>query len=86
MFCCLFYRRALSVIEKYFKDLLQDQEFISTPERLKNFLKLIPDETLRSQVERALQKMPESSTERWDTFVNIYETYCREVSKRRSDF
>lgn len=69
------------MIDKYFKELLHDQEFISTPERLKNFLKLIPDETLKSQVERTLQKMPESSTERWVTFVNLYETYCREVSK-----
>ncbi|XP_026329757.1 DNA primase small subunit [Hyposmocoma kahamanoa] len=73
-------KRALKVIDKYFKELLQDQEFISTPERLKNFLKLIPDEQLRSQVEKALQKMPEASTERWVTFVNLYETYCRENS------
>lgn len=81
MSCFLCYRRALRVIDKYFKELLHDQEFISTPERLKNFLKLIPDETLKSQVERTLQKMPESSTERWATFVNVYETYCREVRK-----
>ncbi|XP_049867087.1 DNA primase small subunit [Pectinophora gossypiella] len=71
-------RRALEIIDKYFLELLQDQEFLSTENRLKAFLKLIPDETLRSQVEKKLEKMPESSVDRWKTFLNLYESFFRE--------
>lgn len=40
---------------------------------------MIPDEALRTQVEKKLEKLPESSLERWKHFVNVYEGYCREV-------
>ncbi|KAI5641781.1 DNA primase small subunit domain-containing protein [Phthorimaea operculella] len=71
-------KRALGVIDKYFETLMEDQEFLSTPDRLKDFLKIIPDETLKAKVEQTLSKMPDSSLERWQTFVNLYETYLKE--------
>ncbi|XP_028164265.1 DNA primase small subunit [Ostrinia furnacalis] len=71
-------RRALTIINKYFEEILQDQEFFATPGGLKGLLKLIPDESLRTQVEKKLEKLPNSSLERWNHFVSIYEGYCRE--------
>ncbi|XP_075969435.1 DNA primase small subunit [Anticarsia gemmatalis] len=71
-------RRALSIIDKYFDQLLQDQEFFSTPDRLEKLLKMIPDETLRSQVQKSIESLTESSLEKWKTFVSVYENYCRE--------
>ncbi|KAJ0180442.1 hypothetical protein K1T71_003846 [Dendrolimus kikuchii] len=71
-------RRSLNIIDKYFEELLQDQEFFSTADGLKKLLKIIPDEGLRSQVEKVLDKMNESSVQRWMSFINIYESYCRE--------
>ncbi|VVC94385.1 unnamed protein product [Leptidea sinapis] len=71
-------RRAINIIEKYFKELLEDQEFLSTTERLSTFLKIIPDETLRHQIEKVLDKMPTSSLQRWESFVDIYNNYCKE--------
>lgn len=68
------------MIDEHFEEILQDQEFLSTPERLNKFLKIIPNENLRSQVERVLEKMNESSLERWNTFIREYNVYCREVS------
>ncbi|RVE54875.1 hypothetical protein evm_000642 [Chilo suppressalis] len=71
-------RRALDVIDKYFEEILQDQEFFATADGLKALLKLIPDETLRSQVEKKLEKLPECSLERWRQFTSLYVSYCRE--------
>lgn len=42
---------------------------------------MIPDEALRTKVEENLENMPRSSLERWDTFVNTYNQFCKEVSK-----
>ncbi|XP_037869283.1 DNA primase small subunit isoform X3 [Bombyx mori] len=70
-------RRALNIIDKYFEQLLQDQEFLAT-DKLNSFLKLIPDDALKSQVETTLKKMQEPSLNKWNTFINIYENYCRE--------
>lgn len=78
-FTYFFFRRALSVIDKYFEELLEDQQFFATTDGLKGLLKSIPDEALRSQVEKKLEKLPESSSERWNNFINIYDSYCREV-------
>lgn len=71
-------RRALTIIDKYFEQLLQEQEFLSTSDRLDKMLKMIPDETLRSLVKKSLESMPEASLDRWNTFINVYENYCRE--------
>ncbi|KOB78113.1 DNA primase, partial [Operophtera brumata] len=71
-------RRAITVIDKHFEEILQDQGFLSTPESLDKFLKMIPDENLKSQVGKVLQKMHDSSLERWHTFINEYDMYCRE--------
>ncbi|XP_059054338.1 DNA primase small subunit isoform X2 [Achroia grisella] len=71
-------KRALTVIDNYFLQLLEEQEFFSTPEGLSGLLKLIPDETLKSQVGKKLDKLPQSSLERWTSFISIYEAYCRE--------
>lgn len=68
------------MIDKHFEEILQDQEFLSTPERLNKFLKMIPNDNLKSQVEKVLEKMHESSLERWNTFLREYDLYCREVS------
>ncbi|XP_026742626.1 DNA primase small subunit [Trichoplusia ni] len=73
-------RRALTVIDKYFDQLLKDQEFLSTTDRLDKMLKMIPDETLRSQVQKSLESMPETSLERWKMFQSVYENYSRESS------
>lgn len=73
-------RRALTIIEKYFEEILEDQGFISTAEGLQSFLKILPDEALRTKVKENLEKMPKNSLERWDTFVNTYQHYCKEVS------
>lgn len=58
---------------------MQEQEFFSTPDRLEKLLKMIPDEALRSQVQKHLGSMAENSLDRWKTFINTYENYCREV-------
>ncbi|XP_026757951.2 DNA primase small subunit isoform X1 [Galleria mellonella] len=71
-------RRSLNIIDNYFEQLLQEQDFFATSEGLNAFLKLIPDETLRSQVAKKLEKLPQSSLERWTSFVSTYEAYCRE--------
>ncbi|KAL4702539.1 hypothetical protein ACJJTC_001424 [Scirpophaga incertulas] len=71
-------RRALDVIDIYFEDILNEQEFIGSSDRLKAFLKLIPDDTLRNQVEKRLEKLPESSLERWKNFVAVYDSFSRE--------
>ncbi|CAG5012611.1 unnamed protein product [Parnassius apollo] len=71
-------RRSIGIIDKYFDEVMLDQEFIGTPERLQKFLKMIPDETFRDIVEKNLAKLSESSLERWKSFVNIYDTYLRE--------
>ncbi|CAD0196716.1 unnamed protein product [Chrysodeixis includens] len=71
-------RRALAVIDKYFDQLLEDQEFLSSAERLDKMLKMIPDEALRSQVQKTLESMPENSLLRWKMFLSVYESYCRE--------
>ncbi|XP_014358407.2 DNA primase small subunit [Papilio machaon] len=71
-------RRAVSIIDKYFDDVIQDQEFLGTSSRLQKFLKMIPEDALREQVEKSLEKMPESSLERWKTFISIYDSYLRE--------
>ncbi|XP_026495024.1 DNA primase small subunit [Vanessa tameamea] len=71
-------RRALIVIDKYFDDIVQDQEFLSTSDRLKSFLKMIPDEALRKQVQENLERMPTSSIDRWKCFVNNYNQFCKE--------
>ncbi|XP_046965416.1 DNA primase small subunit [Vanessa cardui] len=71
-------RRALIVIDKYFDEIIQDQEFLSTSDRLKSFLKMIPDEALRKQVQENLERMPTSSIERWKSFVNNYNQFCKE--------
>lgn len=76
----LFFRRALTIIDKYFEQLLQEQEFLSTSDRLDKMLKMIPDETLRSLVKKSLESMAEASLDRWNTFINVYENYCREVN------
>ncbi|KPJ14998.1 DNA primase small subunit [Papilio machaon] len=39
---------------------------------------MIPEDALREQVEKSLEKMPESSLERWKTFISIYDSYLRE--------
>ncbi|XP_047527571.1 DNA primase small subunit [Vanessa atalanta] len=71
-------RRALIVIDKYFDEIVQDQEFLSTSDRLKSFLKMIPDEALRKQVQENLERMPTSSIDRWKSFVNNYNQFCKE--------
>ncbi|XP_013186508.2 DNA primase small subunit isoform X1 [Amyelois transitella] len=71
-------RRALQIIDKYFEQVLQDQEFFASTEGLKAFLKLIPDEALKAQTAKRLEKMPASSLERWQEFRSIYDNYCRE--------
>ncbi|CAH0720723.1 unnamed protein product, partial [Brenthis ino] len=71
-------RRALSVIDTYFEEILQDQGFLSTLERSKVFLKMIPDETLRKQVQENLERLPSSSQERWAAFIDTYNKYCKE--------
>lgn len=73
-------RRALTIIDKYFEEILEDQGFISTAEGLQCFLKMLPDEALKTKVKDNLEKMPKNSLERWDTFVNTYQHYCKEVS------
>ncbi|XP_072943475.1 DNA primase small subunit [Epargyreus clarus] len=70
--------RAIGIIDKYFNEVLEDQQFISSSDGLKKFLKMIPEEALRNQVEKALERMPESSLERWETFVAIYNQFCKE--------
>lgn len=72
-------RRALGVIDTYFEEILQDQGFLSTLESLKIFLKMIPDETLRKQVQENLERLPSSSQERWEAFIDTYNKYCKEV-------
>lgn len=67
-------------MDNYFDVLLEEQSFFSTPEGLKKLLALVPDETLKSQVEKGLEKTPESSVDRFKTFINIYDSYIREVS------
>ncbi|XP_045490916.1 DNA primase small subunit [Colias croceus] len=71
-------KRSVNIIDKYFNDIMEEQEFLSTPERLSSFVKIIPDETLRKQVEETLKKMPASSPERWETFVNLYHQHCKQ--------
>ncbi|CAH2086593.1 unnamed protein product [Euphydryas editha] len=71
-------RRALTIIDKYFEEILQDQEFLSTSDRLKSFLKMIPDEILRKQVQESLERLPTSSVGRWESFTNIYNKFCKE--------
>ncbi|XP_068629481.1 DNA primase small subunit [Battus philenor] len=71
-------KRSVSIIDKYFEELIQDQEFLQTPGRLQKFLKMIPDETLRDQVEKNLEKMSETSLERWAMFVRTYDSYLRD--------
>ncbi|XP_011565946.3 DNA primase small subunit [Plutella xylostella] len=71
-------RRALNVIDKYFLDILQDQEFFANPDGLKKLLALIPDEAFKSLVEKTLEKMPDSSVERFKALTNIFESHCRE--------
>lgn len=73
------FRRALSVIDKYFEQMVQEQEFFASPDGLKAFLKLLPDESLKTLVAKKLEKMPEASLERWDAFISVFENYCREV-------
>ncbi|XP_073944138.1 DNA primase small subunit isoform X1 [Choristoneura fumiferana] len=71
-------RRALTVIDKYFEDIVRDQDFFATPEKLQNLLKMIPDENLRSQVQTNLVKSTAPSLEKWHSFVNLVESYCKE--------
>ncbi|XP_063531763.1 DNA primase small subunit [Cydia strobilella] len=71
-------RRAMTVIDRYFEDVVKDQEFFGTPERLQNFLKMIPDETFRTQVQTHLEKSKAPSLDKWNTFAKLYESYCRE--------
>ncbi|CAH4032129.1 DNA primase small subunit [Pieris brassicae] len=71
-------RRAIGIIEKYFTTILEEQEFLSTTDRLNSFLKIIPDEALRKQTHETLEKMPSSSLERWEMFVTIYNQYCKQ--------
>ncbi|XP_022820280.1 DNA primase small subunit [Spodoptera litura] len=76
-------RRALAIIDKYFEQLLQEQEFLSTSDRLEKLLKMIPDDTLRSLVKKSLESMPEASLDRWNSFISVYESYCRESGNVR---
>lgn len=71
-------RRAITIVDKHFEDILSDQQFFSAADGLKKLLTLIPDETLKLQVERGLHKMVEDSVERWRAFENIYMSYCKE--------
>ncbi|XP_047510158.1 DNA primase small subunit [Pieris napi] len=73
-------RRAIGIIDKYFNSILEEQEFLSTTDRLNSFLKIIPDEALRTQTQETLENMPSSSLERWETFVTIYNQYCKQNS------
>ncbi|KAG6449610.1 DNA primase small subunit [Manduca sexta] len=73
-------RRALNIIDQYFEQLLEEQGFISTADRLQTFLKIMPDENLKSQTEKVLAKMSEASLDRWKAFLNIYNNYYRENS------
>lgn len=70
----------MTVIDKYFEDIVNDQDFFSTPERLRNLLKMIPDETLRAQIQTNLGKSMAQSLEKWHSFVNLFESYCKDVS------
>ncbi|XP_022117030.2 DNA primase small subunit [Pieris rapae] len=71
-------RRAIGIIDKYFNSIIEEQEFLSTTDRLNSFLKIVPDEALRNQTHETLEKMPPSSLERWETFVSIYNQYCKQ--------
>ncbi|CAF4773891.1 unnamed protein product [Pieris macdunnoughi] len=71
-------RRAIGIIDKYFNTILEEQEFLSTTDRLNSFLKIVPDEALRTQTQETLENMPSSSLERWETFVTIYNQYCKQ--------
>lgn len=56
-----------------------DQDFLGSSERLQKFFKMIPDDTLREQVQKNLEKGCGTSLEKWHIFVDTYETYLREV-------
>ncbi|GBP28273.1 DNA primase small subunit [Eumeta japonica] len=71
-------RRAICVIDSCFEDILNDQEFISTKEGLKKMLSWITNDALCEQVEKALEKMAPNSLERWNMFLRLYESFCKE--------
>ena len=68
------------MIDTYFEQIMQDQSFLSTPESVKCFYKMIPDETLRKLIQENFERMPVSSLERWESFIETYNKFCKEVN------
>lgn len=73
-------RQALVIIDKIFEEIVEDQQFFSTPDGLAKLLKTIPDDGLASLVKKTLEDMPPNSLVRWKTFVQVCNAYSKEVS------
>ncbi|CAG9585585.1 unnamed protein product [Danaus chrysippus] len=70
-------KRSLNIIDRYFLEILEDQDFLSTSEGTKKFLKIIPDDTLRKQVEESFGR-GSSTVDKWECFIQTYYQYCKE--------
>ena len=64
-----FIRRAKDIIEKQFVNMcLEEQYILGSPEAIKKFLAIIPDEQLRQDVQKEMQSYS-TSKQRWEAFV-----------------
>ncbi|KAJ9595456.1 hypothetical protein L9F63_013367 [Diploptera punctata] len=62
-------KRAKDIIEKQFESLcVEEQDILGSPEAVKKFLAIIPDEPLRQDIQKEFQKYS-TSKERWEAFV-----------------
>ncbi|CAG9817107.1 unnamed protein product, partial [Phaedon cochleariae] len=62
--------RALSIVDKYFVDIVKEQDILGTEERLNNFMQII-DQDLRPSF-KSVMKKAESSIERWKIFEETF--------------
>lgn len=63
-------RSALKVVNKHWTQLLEEQDFLETPEGWRKMLALVPDKT-RGMLDQEWQETKMTSSERWDRLCTV---------------
>lgn len=63
-------RRAITIIDEYFLDILEEQDLLGTDERLYQFLAML-DQNPREKCEKILREY-NTTLDRWNAFVQYY--------------
>ncbi|XP_065920696.1 DNA primase small subunit-like [Dysidea avara] len=69
---------SLEIIEKYFNDLVKDQEYLSTPERWSKMLALLPGD-IRNNLDKEFAESQQDSLHRWGRIC----AECYKVSQKK---